>query len=162
MSLLEATFLVHLLPAWSTKLGTRFVKAPKLMLIDTGLAANLLGLDAARLKNEPQLRGALLENFVAVEILKQAGWSEAAPRCYHFRTHSGYEVDLVLETDDGRIAGVETKSAATVNPDDFKGLRQLAEIAGEKFVCGVVLYDGRKIVPFGERIYAVPLCALWG
>lgn len=162
MSLLEATFLVHLLPAWSNRLGNRLVKAPKLMLIDTGLAANLLGLDAARLKQEPHLRGALLENFVAVEILKQATWSQAAPRCFHFRTQSGHEVDLVLETADGRIAGVETKSAATVGPDDFKGLRHLAEIAGDQFTCGVVLYGGPKIVPFGERLFAVPLNALWG
>jgi predicted AAA+ superfamily ATPase len=162
MSLLEATFLVHLLPAWSSHLGTRLVKAPKLMLLDTGLSANLMGVDGVRLQNDAHLRGALLENFIAVELLKLAGWSETAPRCFHFRTQSGYEVDFVLETADGRLAGVETKAAATVDADDFKGLRHLAEVAGENFVRGVVLYGGEKVIPFGDRLFAVPHAVLWG
>lgn len=162
MSLLETTFLITPLPAWSHRLGTRLVKAPKLMLTDTGLAAALLGLDDARLQHEPLTRGALLENFVVMEISKQAGWSQAQPQLFHFRTQNGREVDLVLETSDGRIVGIETKAAATVTADDFKGLRHLAEVAHEKFVRGVVLYSGEKVVPFGKNLFAVPLRALWG
>ena len=161
MTLLEATFLIHPLPAWSSRLGSRLVKAPKLMMLDTGMAASLLGIDATRLRNEPLLRGALLENFVSNEMLKLAGWSRVAPRLFHFRTQNGYEVDVVLETDSGQIVGLETKAAAAVTSDDFKGLRHLADIAGEKFVRGIVLYGGEKVVPFGERLLAVPFSALW-
>ncbi len=162
MSLLETTFLITQLPAWSHRLGTRLVKAPKLLMSDTGLAAALLGLDEARLQHEPLTRGALLENFVAMEIIKQAGPSESQPQFFHFRTQNGREVDLVLETPDGRIAGLETKASATVTADDFKGLRHLAEVAHSKFVRGIVFYSGENVVPFGEKLFAVPLRALWG
>ena len=161
MSLLEATFLIHLLPSWSSRLGNRLVKAPKLMMNDTGLAANLLGINANRLQNESLLRGAFLENFVATEVMKLASWSRTQPSVYHFRTQNGQEVDLVLENAAGRVVGFETKSSATVNNDDFKGLRHLAEITGANFVRGCVLYNGRDIIPFGPNLYALPLHALW-
>jgi len=72
----------------------------------------------------------------------------------------GAEVDLVLEHG-GRVAGVEVKSAATVSGSDFRGLRKLAEAAGHRFACGVVLYDGHTSVGFGDRLHAVPIRALW-
>jgi len=70
------------------------------------------------------------------------------------------EVDLVLESA-GRLAGVEVKSGSTVTSDDFKGLRKLREIAPTRFACGVILYDGEAVVPFGPGLYAVPLSILW-
>jgi len=161
MSLLETTFLIYLLPAWSNRLGNRLVKAPKLMLCDTGLATALLGLNEARLQNEPLLRGALLENFVVMEVRKLASWSQTTPQMFHFRTQNGQEVDLVLEDAGGQIVGVETKSATSVTSDDFKGLRHLAEITEKNFVRGIVLYSGDKIVPFAKNLFAVPLRVLW-
>ena len=160
-SLLEATFLVVTLPAWSGNLGLRLTKAPKVMLADTGLACHLLGLDPARLKSDGNARGSLLENFVAMELVKQAGWSELEPKLFHFRTPSGREVDLVLEVPGGRVVGIEVKSSSGVNSDDFAGLRTLRETAGEKFVRGIVLYDGAEIVPFEKDLVAVPISALW-
>jgi hypothetical protein len=80
---------------------------------------------------------------------------------HHFRTHAGEEVDLVLETPDGRVAGIEVKASATVGAADFKRLRTLADAAGKRFVRGVVLHAGREVVPFGPQLQAVPLSALW-
>lgn len=125
------------------------------MVCDTGLAMALLGISEVRLQNESLLRGALLETFVALEILKLASWSRTAPKLFHFRTQNGQEVDVVLERANGQIVGVETKSAATVTADDFKGLRHLAEVTGENFVRGVVLYSGDAVVPFGKNLFAV-------
>jgi len=68
---------------------------------------------------------------------------------------------LVLERDDGMIAGVEIKASATVGRGDFAGLRTLAEACGPRFAQGVVLYDGTGLVPFGDRLAAAPLSALW-
>jgi predicted AAA+ superfamily ATPase len=79
----------------------------------------------------------------------------------HFRTLAGQEVDFVLEDRRGRIVGLEVKSSATVHSDDFKGLRAMEEAAGKKFVRGVVLHTGAEVVPFGERLHAVPISALW-
>lgn len=161
LTLLEATFLVQMLPAWSSNLGLRLVKAPKVTLCDTGLAANLLGLDAARLSGDGAMRGQLLETFVTMEIRKQAGWSKTQPGLFHWRTAAQQEVDLLLEDAAGRIVGLEVKASGTATSSDFKGLRALADATGDRFLRGVVLYTGGQTIPFGERQYALPLSALW-
>jgi hypothetical protein len=160
-ALLQAIFLVRTLPPWHGNLGKRMVKTPKVLLTDNGLAAHLMGLDAARLGADRTLLGGLLESFVTMEIVKQIGWSTTAPVLYHFRSHAGDEVDLVLERRSGALAGIEVKSAATVTGTDFKGLRLLEEAAGRRFKRGVVLYTGSEVIPFGPRLYAVPIDALW-
>lgn len=160
-SLLETTFLVQLLPAWSGNLGKRLVKAPKVLFGDAGLASSLQGLNTERLSANPQLGGPLLENFVAMELYKQSSWSRTQPRLFHFRTQTGQEVDIVLEDAAGRIVGIEVKSAATVGARDFRGLQTLAEATGDNFRCGVVLYTGRTAVPFAKNLYALPVSSLW-
>lgn len=161
LSLLETTFLVKLLPAWSANLGKRLVKSPKILMTDTGLLSHLMGIDDKRLKNEPQLFGALLENFAAMELAKQAGWSDSQPQLFHFRTQAGQEVDIVLEDAAGKIVGIEVKAGSTVKTDDLKGLRMLADSVGSKFIRGVVLYCGSEHVPFGPKLTAVPMSELW-
>jgi predicted AAA+ superfamily ATPase len=161
MTLLETTFLLRYIPAWSNNLGQRLAKSPKLLLSDTGLIAYLLGLNERRLSQEPALAGPLVESFAALELSKQAEWSKTRPALFHFRTPVGREVDLVLEDDGGRVVGVEVKASATVNTSDFKGLHTLSETAGSKFQRGVVLYMGADMVPFGPRLHAIPLSALW-
>ena len=80
----------------------------------------------------------------------------------HFRDHRGNEVDFVLESRGGRqIVGIEVKSKATLGADDFRGLRVLAEAAGDQFHRGVVLYTGVEALPFGKQMYALPVTALW-
>jgi predicted AAA+ superfamily ATPase len=69
--------------------------------------------------------------------------------------------DAVIETADGRVIGVEVKSGATVRTEDLAGLRNLARILGDRFVSGYVLYTGQQTLPFGEKIRAVPMDALW-
>lgn len=161
IALLEGTFLVQMLPAWSGDLGRRLVKAPKLVLADTGLAANLLGVDSDRVEGEPTLIGRLLENFVVMELCKQVSWSRTEPRLHHFRTHSGEEVDILMEDAAGRLVGIEVKASASVVEGDFRGLRALAAAVGQRFVRGIVLYTGREQVPFGKSFVATPVTALW-
>jgi len=160
-ALLETTFLVHTLPAWFTNIGKRLAKAPKVLLNDTGLLTHLLGADESRLVADPTLGGGVLENFVAVELVKQRGWSKVRPNLYHFRTHNGDEVDVVLEDAAGRIVGIEVKASATIDGSHFKGLKVLAEAAGDRFVRGVVLSTAAAAVPFGKNLFALPVSALW-
>ncbi len=161
MALLETTFLVRRLPAWFTNVGKRLVKAPKLMLVDTGLLAHLLDADAARLRRDRTLLGRVLENFVAMEVVKQLSWSERRCRLFHFRTEGGAEVDLVIEAHDGRLVGVEVKSTATLRSQHFNGLKALAEQAGDRFVRGAVVYLGTEVVPFGPNLHGLPLGLVW-
>jgi uncharacterized protein len=161
LALLEALFIVQPLPAWSANLGKRLVKAPKLHLIDAGLAAHLQGhAEPAALAVSPQL-GPLLENFAVQELRRHLQWADIAATAWHFRTSAGREVDLVLEAPGGRIAGVEVKASASVSSSDFNGLRELANAAGGGFSRGIVLYTGEQLMPFEERLWAVPLGVLW-
>jgi len=161
MALLEATFLVHLLPAWSGNLGKRLVKSPKLYLNDTGLASSLVGQIDEHALRQSQLLGPLAENFVVMELRKQATWSRIEPGLFHFQTLGGQEVDVVLESPSGDLVGVEVKTSATVGAGDFKGLKALAEDTGKRFHRGVLLYQGLETVPFGKNLHAVPMEALW-
>ncbi len=161
LALIQAIYLIYSVPAWKTNLSSRLAKTPKMFLCDTGLACHLLGLDEARLAAEPTLAGGLVEAFVAGEVARQLSWSRTQARLFHFRSHSGREVDLVLEEPCGRIVGIEVKAAATVSGRDLKGLRTLAELAGPNFVRGVVLYSGSEVVPFAKNLHALPITALW-
>ncbi len=161
MALLEATFLVQLLPAWSGNLGKRLVKSPKLYLNDTGLAASLVGQVDESLLRQSQMLGPLAENFIVMELRKQASWSKTEPGLFHFRTLGGQEVDVVLESPSGDLVGIEVKTSATVGAGDFRGLQSLAEETGKRFHRGVMLYQGRETVPFGKNLHAVPMEALW-
>jgi hypothetical protein len=160
MTLLEAIFLIQNVPAWSGNLGKRLVKAPKLVINDTGLKAHLTGSSAERMTADGSA-GGYLENFVIMELRKQIPWSRIQPRMFHFRTQTGQEVDVVLEDPSGRLVGIEVKTTAVVGAEDFKGLRALAEGAGKHFHRGIVLYTGTGMVPFGQNLHAIPVTALW-
>ncbi len=161
LTLLETVFLVHRLPAWSPNLGKRLTKAPKLHLVDTGLACHLIGANARRLMDDRPLLGRILEMFVVGELRKQLSWTEPFARLHHFRTATGSEVDIVLEKPDGTVAGIEVKASATAGPSDFRALQALRDQLGRNFVAGVVLYLGSQLVPSGDRLWLVPLPTLW-
>lgn len=149
------------LPPWHHNNLKRLIKTPKLHVVDTGLAAAVLGLSAQAIHADRKLLGQLLESFVFQELRKQASWQDTPTRFFHFRDRDDFEVDIVLERDSGSLCGIEVKAAATVTQADFRGLRKLAQAAGDQFVCGVVLYDGELSVGFGEGFYAVPIRWLW-
>jgi hypothetical protein len=72
------------------------------------------------------------------------------------------EVDIVIEDADRRVVGIEVKAAATATAADFKGLAKLQQACGKRFALGMVLYDHHQMVPFSEKLFAVPIAALWG
>jgi len=161
LALLETVFLVHRLPAWSRNLGQRLVKSPKVHLVDTGLACHLLGADTRRLSEDRPLLGRLLESFVASELRKQISWTDPRIELFHFRTATGSEVDLVLEKPDGSVAAIEVKAGATVTTSDFTALKVLRDKIGRQFQAGVLLHLGDQIMPFGDKLWLVPVSALW-
>jgi len=161
VALLEQVFLVAALPPWYTNALKRIVKTPKLHFLDSGLLATARGLTFNRIKAESGKFGSLLESFVFSETLKLIAASELQLTPYHFRSQQMHEVDIVLERDDGMIAGIEVKAASTVKSGDLAGLRTLAEACGERFAYGLVLYDGAEIVPFADKLAAAPLSCLW-
>jgi predicted AAA+ superfamily ATPase len=160
VALLEAVFLVRRLPAWTPGIGKREIRHPKAYLADTGLLPHLLGANEERLANDDQVTGKALENFVAMEVLRHAEWSEQTPQIFHYRQGRD-EVDLVLEDRAGNIAAIEVKASASVRNSDWRALARLRDARSESFRCGVLLYTGETTVPLGDRIFAVPISGLW-
>jgi uncharacterized protein len=161
VTLLERVFLLEELPSWHSNRMSRLVKTPKLHLGDTGVAATLLGLDAADLWDDRKAYGQLLETFVYQELRRQAIQHDRPVSFYHFRDKDGAEVDVVIEQGPGALAGVEVKAAASVNDADLRGLRRLRQSCGKAFKGGVLLYDGETSASFGGGVFAVPLRFLW-
>lgn len=159
--LLQALYLVGRLPAWSSNVGKRLIKAPKVTLPDTGLAAHLLGVGGADIERDRKILGGLLENFVVGELGRQAGWSAERARLHHYRTAGGQEVDALLESRGGKLVGIEVKAAQTVTERDFRGLKALRADTGTRFHRGLVLYTGERVLPFDKNLVAVPVGALW-
>lgn len=161
IALLRALYLHVEIPGWHRNLEKRLIKAPKTYLSDSGLACHLRGIDARALSADRNRAGAVLENFVAMELMKQISWSHDRPALHHFRDVSGNEVDFVIESSDGRVAGIEVKCAADLGNRDWRGLEALAACAGKDFVRGVLLYTGSKRLAFGKNLLALPIASLW-
>jgi predicted AAA+ superfamily ATPase len=161
--LLAQLFLLYRLRPFSTNLGSRQVKTPKLLLTDTGMAAALMGVDAARYcaPDQGPIAGILFETFVLMELVKQATWSAAPVELFFYRDADKREVDLVIESASGDIVGIEAKSAATATASDARGLRLLRDRLGPRFKAGVIVYSGEHTLPVSERIWAMPIAGLW-
>lgn len=157
----ESLFLVRTLPPWHDNQLKRLTKTLKLHFLDAGLLAALRDLTPDRLRADRTPFGALLETFVLAELQKLASWADGRFEFSHFRDKEQNEVDIIIEDRRGRVVGIEVKAAATVSSSDFNGLRKLADACGDRFVLGLVLHDHDKIVPFGSRLAAAPISALW-
>ena len=160
--LLQMMFLTMDVKPWFRNIGKRLVKSPKNYIIDTSLLCHLRQIDLAKSEiNDPHVFGNIFENFIATELIKQLSSSGGMAELYHFRTSDGKEVNFVLERPDGQLSAIEVKSRDAVNEDDLKGLKELQRQVGSDFVCGIVLYRGNKVVPFGDKLWAVPVDTMW-
>lgn len=165
IKLLESVFLVYRLEAFGRTLSSSVNRSPKVHLVDSGLAANMLGITQSRLSaRDPSALtefGHVLETFAINEIMKQSTWLNDTVRFSHFRTKDGSKVDLICETGNGYVTGVEIKASSTVDDSDFKGLRLLRDKLGSSFRGGVVLHLGSRSYTKEERIYVAPVDRLW-
>ncbi len=161
LALLEQLFVVERLPAWHASEFKRLVKAPKLHAADTGMICALRGINRHMLLKRPGELGALLESFVYNELRKQALWADEPLTFHHYRDKDKVEVDIVLETLSGRCFAIEVKAAAGLTAGDFHALRRFQSVAGDRFGAGILLYDGDHSTAFGDRLFAVPIGALW-
>ena len=161
-NILKMMFLTLDVPPWYRNIGKRLVKSSKGYLVDTLFLCYILGLKLEDLvKSRPDLFGHVLENYVAMELTKLLSFNDSHAKLYHFRTSDGKEVDFVLEKPNGNLWAIEVKNSDSVSAKDFNGLKLFAELTGEDFQGGIVLYSGKEAVPFGENLWAVPHHLLW-
>jgi predicted AAA+ superfamily ATPase len=95
------------------------------------------------------------------EIAKQATWADEHVRLHHYRDRDGAEVDLVLENARGQVVGIEVKASMSPGNEAFRHLRKLRAAVGDDFLQGIVLHLGDDVLPFGDRMTALPVGCLW-
>jgi predicted AAA+ superfamily ATPase len=163
LDLLQALFLVGFLRPWTPNLTSREVGRPKAIVTDSGVAARLAKLAASTLASPvgSSHLGGQLEGFVVSELRKQSRWTSRPHELFHFRDRAGLEVDIVAELDDGRVVCIEVKAGATAKSEHFSALASLRDRLGERFLAGIVLNASQRALPFGDRLWAVPVPALW-
>ena len=127
--------------------GKRLVKSAKLYFYDTGLAANLLGIESADQLFASQCRGALFENAVVLEIVKQYQAQGKEPKLYYWRDSGQKEVDLIIERGGNPYFVIEIKSSATYRPKYFETLDDIAEAMGVPTERRFVVYGGEETIP---------------
>lgn len=157
------TFLTFEVEPWSkpNRLNKRYVRQRKLYFTDTGLLCYVLRRSLRDLfSRDPVTAGHVFENFVATELLKQAG-ALIGTRLSHFNLSGGKEVDFVVEDAEGGVVGIEVKSTSSLSERDFANLRVLRDMIGERFKRGLVIYTGTEQVPFQDGLWAIPVNALW-
>ncbi len=164
IGLLEALYIVNLVPAYSNNMLKRVIKSPKVHFIDSGLASFLLNSDIkSSLIGKNEHLGNLVETFVYSELIKHQSYSDENVEIYHYRDQQSREVDFVIESSAGDIVALEIKSGSSIKKEQFKGILALAKTIKKKNFKGIVLYGGDKILPFKLEEYqfwAIPLRVL--
>jgi predicted AAA+ superfamily ATPase len=158
LSILEASFQVFLLRPYFVNLGKRLVKSPKVYFMDTGLLCYLVGLRDAEHAAVGPMGGAIFENLVIAELFKTSLHRGQEPGLYFWRTASGSEVDLVIESQ-SRLIPIEIKASATPRPEmarEIAAFRRDLDRAGN----GYVIHAGKMALPLGGGTLAVPFTAL--
>lgn len=163
LDLLHDVWLLASIPPWTPNIAKREIGRPKTIVIDSAIAMWLARLTPAQLTRLEygEAFGAMLEAFVAAELLRQRTWSTRRFDLFHYRDRDGDEVDLVVEFDDGSVIGIEVKSAISFTAKQFRGLSRLRDRLGDRFLAGIVLNTGTTGYRYADRLYGAPVSALW-
>jgi uncharacterized protein len=139
LSILEASYVLRLLPPHFRNFSKRLVKTPKLYFLDTGVLCALLGLRRAQDLAVHPLRGAVFETFVVSELWKLFLHHGQPAPLYFWRDHGGHEVDVLVELG-GTVIPIEAKSGSSIPSDAFEGLRKYGAVSST--AGGVLVYGG--------------------
>ncbi len=143
LSVLEAGYVVFLLQPHHKNFGKRLVKTPKLYFHDTGLAAYLMGIADAQHLSIHSARGALFENWVISELLKNRYNQGITSNLFFWRNNTGEEVDVVIELGE-KLLPIEIKSSQTFHADFLNGLTKWVRYAGNAATPAHLVYGGEN------------------
>ena len=141
LSVLQASYIVTLLPPYFENSRKRLTKTPKLYFVDTGLACHLLGIESVQQLSRDKMRGALFENFIVMEAMKRRYNRGKESNLYFYRDSHQNEIDLILKNSSG-LCGIEIKSAMTYHVDFEKALKQMDGWINEPILKKAVVYAG--------------------
>ena len=141
LSVLQASYLITLLPPYYENISKRLVKSPKLYFNDTGLACYLLDIETPRQLERDKMRGAIFENFVVMEAIKHRYNQGLEGGVFFYRDSNQNEVDILLKQE-GEITAIEVKSAMTYSPSFGKTLARISEWIGTPVTRKAIVYAG--------------------
>lgn len=142
LSVLQSSYIIYLLKPYYSNFNKQIVKTPKLYFYDTGIACSLLGITNAKQIATHSAKGALFENMVVCELLKERFNSGMADNLYYWRDKMGNEVDIVLDNA-GKVTAMELKAGETISQDFFKGIEYFSSL-NNKVTQKILLYGGKQ------------------
>ena len=140
ISVLEASYIIFLLPPYFKNLGKRIVKSPKIYFYDTGLVSYLTGVSTEESFEQGPMMGSLFENYVVSEVLKREVHNKTHAELYFYRTSNGEEIDLIIDRKQS-LELIEIKASETFSP---KMIREIEKLRDEASV-GYLLYRGKTL-----------------
>ena len=141
LSVLQASYLVTLLPPYFENISKRLVKSPKLYFNDPGLACYLLDIESLRQLERDKMRGAIFENYVVMEVIKHRYNRGLFDGVYFYRDSNQNEVDILLKQE-GEITAIEVKSSMTYHPSFEKHISKLSEWIKTPVSKKLIVYSG--------------------
>ncbi len=161
-TLLEALFVTEQMQQWDGNHLKRLTSTPKRYLVDPAMMTAAIGATTASVVANGKLLGAVLDTFVMAQLRPEIALRSSRTGRYHLRTKGGREeIDVIIESPDGRVLAIEIKATAAPTRSDARHLAWLRDAVGERFIAGVVLHSGPDVFRLGDRILAVPICAMW-
>lgn len=151
LGVLESSYIIYLLQPYHNNFNKRIIKAPKLYFYDTGVASYLLNIRSAADLKSHFAKGALYENFIINELMKNCYNKRVQPRFYYFRDSNGNEVDLLIEQSNFMYA-IEIKAGSTINDSFFKGLNYYAALSTKKVKTHCVYGGNDQYVYKGHQV----------
>jgi uncharacterized protein len=154
LSVLQSSYIIYLLKPYHGNFNKRVIKTPKLYFYDTGVACSLLGISNAKQIATHALKGALFENMIAGELLKERFNAGAADNLYYWRDKTGNEVDILLDKA-GKLTAMELKAGETISQDFFKGLEYFSSLNNNK-IQKLLIYGGKQEQKRSNNIVVKP------
>lgn len=149
VSILEASYIIFLLPPYYNNFGKRIIKSPKIYFYDTGLISYLTGIRDKSLYEQGPMKGAIFENYVIAEIIKKETHLKSMAEFFYYRSSSGNEIDLIIDRKT-KQEFIEIKSSMTFTPKMLKPLERLIEPK----TTGYLIYSGENL-PFKKNIHII-------
>jgi uncharacterized protein len=162
-SLLELLYITEQIPAYQSAKLARLTHTPKRYLVDPAFMGPLLDVNSRTIMRDANLLGRIVDTLVASQLRPELEVAERRMTMEHMRVNSGdREIDLVLAGPRGKLIAIEVKASSAPQLSDAKHLIWLRDQLGKSFTCGVVFHTGPKAFRMCDRIFALPICTIWG
>lgn len=161
VDLLKALYLIRTVPAWSADAEVKLARTPKAYLVDTGLACHLNQIDEKQLSRPGDLRTAMLETFLANELLRLIQTSNVSAELFHMRTVKNKEIPFLIEARDGRVVAIDFQDQSVPSPQSIERLTYVKEVVGDRWHRGIWMHTGTETKALAGDVHAVPISCLW-